>query len=56
MYFVSPRDGATVPTTFTVKMGVKGFEVSAHSVGDVLGACIGFGDQGLGFRVWGLGF
>jgi hypothetical protein len=27
VYWIAPKDGATVPRKFTVKMGVKGFEV-----------------------------
>jgi hypothetical protein len=27
VYFIEPKDGATVPRTFTVKMGVEGFKI-----------------------------
>eukprot|EP00227_Mantoniella_beaufortii_P004288 CAMPEP_0197606502 /NCGR_PEP_ID=MMETSP1326-20131121/45192_1 /TAXON_ID=1155430 /ORGANISM="Genus nov. species nov., Strain RCC2288" /LENGTH=195 /DNA_ID=CAMNT_0043174423 /DNA_START=88 /DNA_END=675 /DNA_ORIENTATION=- len=33
VYWVFPRDGATVPKSFTVKMGVKGFELSPAADG-----------------------
>lgn len=32
VYWIAPKDGATVPRSFTVKMGVKGFEVRAGAV------------------------
>lgn len=32
VYWIAPKDGATVPKSFTVKMGVKGYEVRASSV------------------------
>jgi len=33
-HFISPKDGATVPKTFTIKMGIKGLKV--HKAGALI--------------------
>ena len=33
VYWISPKDGATVPQSFTVKMGVVGYEVRTNVAG-----------------------
>lgn len=33
VYWIAPKDGATVPRSFTVKMGVKGYEVAPAADG-----------------------